>query len=171
MRSLLRSVRELCPTTEGPSLRRRAVTFRSGRSPGSRVDSRRLALPIERSTVGFGPKSRLQWRYRGGLSPPSLFSLGGHLNGQCFYVIVPVMIWLRSEDCQEGIFVIRRMGATHHPGPKRDGNGWRSTINSTSSITRAPTMPFGLSSSVTERTFRPLRGLTPSRTNSSHWPQ
>ena len=27
-----------CPTTEGPSLRRRAVTFRSGRSPGSRAD-------------------------------------------------------------------------------------------------------------------------------------
>ena len=171
MRSLLRSVRELCPTTEGPSLRRRAVTFRSGRSPGSRVDSLRLALPIECSTVGFGPKSRLQWRYRGGLSPPSLFSLGGHLNGQCFYVFVEKMIWLRPTGCQEGIFVIRRTSVAYHPGPKRDGNGWRSMMSSASSTTSVPITPFALSSSVIDRTFRPLRGLTPSSTNSSHWPQ
>ena len=91
----------LLPDDEGPSLRRRAVTFRSGRSPGSRVDFFGLALPIESSTVGFGPKSRLQWRYRGGLSPPSLFSLGGHLNGQCFSVFLVGMIWLRPMGCQE----------------------------------------------------------------------
>ena len=103
VRSLVRSVRDSCPTTEGPSLRRRAVTFRSGRSPGSRADFIGLALPIESSTVDFGPKSRLQWRYRGGLSPPSLFSLGGHLNGQCFSVFLVGMIWLRLMGCQERV--------------------------------------------------------------------
>ena len=59
MRSLLRSVRELCPTTEGPSLRRRAVTFRSGRSPGSRVDYLGLALPIETLDSGLRPQTPL----------------------------------------------------------------------------------------------------------------
>ena len=72
---------------EGPSLVRRVVTFRSGRSPGSRVDFLRRALPIDFTTVGSGSRPRLQWRYRGGFSPPSLFSLGGHLNGLCSYVI------------------------------------------------------------------------------------
>ena len=38
------------------------------------------------TTVGIGSGSRLQWRYRGGFSPPSLFSLGGHLNEQWLYV-------------------------------------------------------------------------------------
>ena len=78
--SLCQGVR---PTTEGPSLMRRVVTSRSGRSPGLRVDSVAATLPVDASTVGFDSKSRLQWRYRGGLSPPSLFSLGGHLNGLC----------------------------------------------------------------------------------------
>ena len=60
-------------------------------------------FPSNYSTVGFGPKSRLQWRYRGGLSPPSLFSLGGHLNGQCFYLIVPVIDMSQDGACQEAL--------------------------------------------------------------------
>ena len=40
-----------------------------------------LALPVGNPTVDVGLKPRLQWRYHGGFSPPSLFSLGGHLNG------------------------------------------------------------------------------------------
>ena len=64
---------------------RRVVTFRSGRSPGLRGSFPSLALPIGNPTVDFGLIPRLQWRYHGGFSPPSLFSLGGHLNGQWLY--------------------------------------------------------------------------------------
>ena len=68
---------------------RRVVTSRSGRSPGLRVDLGCRALPIGQPTVDSDSKSRLQWRYRGGFSPPSLFSLDGHLNGEWFVF----MIW------------------------------------------------------------------------------
>ncbi len=74
------------PKLEGPSLVRRVVTFRSGRSPGLRVFLPGLTLPIGIPTVGSGLQPRLQWRYHGGFSPPSLFSLGGHLNGQWLYI-------------------------------------------------------------------------------------
>ena len=77
----------LCPKLEGPSLKRRVVTFHSGRSPGLRANVNGLALPIGNATVDFGLKPRLQWRYHGGFSPPSLFSLGGHLNGQWLRII------------------------------------------------------------------------------------
>ena len=65
---------------------RRVVTFRSGRSPGLRVNLTGPTLPIGMPTVGPGLYPRLQWRYHGGFSPPSLFSLGGHLNGQWLYI-------------------------------------------------------------------------------------
>ena len=57
----------------------RQVSWLAGVFPG-------LALPIDNPTVDSGLKPRLQWRYHGGLSPPSLFSLGGHLNGQWLYI-------------------------------------------------------------------------------------
>ena len=76
----------LFPKLEGPSLMRRVVTFHSGRSPGLRVNLLGPPLPIEIPTVGSGLQPRLQWRYHGGFSPPSLFSLGGHLNGQWLYI-------------------------------------------------------------------------------------
>ena len=91
---------------EGPSLVRRVVTFRSGRSPGSRVYFIRRALPIEVTTVGSGSRPRLQWRYRGGFSPPSLFSLGGHLNGLCSYVIA------EGDDMGPGYGVSRGRGSS-----------------------------------------------------------
>ena len=81
---------------------RRAVTFRSGRSPGSRVGLTLRVLPIGSPTVDSSSKPRLQWRYRGGFSPPSLFSLGGHLNGQCLYVSAGENVIVPPADCQEG---------------------------------------------------------------------
>ena len=55
---------------------RRDVTSRPGRSPGLRVGCSAVPFPsVSRQWVP-APVSRLQWRYRGGFSPPSLFSLG-----------------------------------------------------------------------------------------------
>ena len=97
---LFHSARDLCPIAEGPSLVRRVVTFRSGRSSWLAGGFIVRALPIELTTVGSGSKSRLQWRYRGGFSPPSLFSLGGHLNGLCSYVVASRDDMALPEGCQ-----------------------------------------------------------------------
>ena len=59
----------------------RVVTYRSGRFSGSRAGCLRRPLPTASATMGAGLVSRLQWRDCGGLSPPSLFSLNGRLNG------------------------------------------------------------------------------------------
>ncbi len=89
---------------------RRVVTFRSGRSPGLRVNLPGPTLPIGMPTVGSGLQPRLQWRYHGGFSPPSLFSLGGHLNGQWLYIFAAGDNMPPIGGCQ-GLHLPKRYGA------------------------------------------------------------
>ena len=90
----------LLPWTRGTLSEAESVTFRSGRSTDLRAGFVHRFLPTGLSGSGSGPSSRLQWRYRGGLSPPSLFSLGGHLNGQWLYFEVAGSIWPPQNRCQ-----------------------------------------------------------------------